>query len=171
MAFRIWYLVDMVTAMGPDAIPVIRENLLSLDMPTRTRAVAAHALAALRDLGSADFASELALEEDDPELVAALLQLLSQVGTAKHAAAARVHLDAEEFFVKAAAIRTLAELGGEEDLPTLIEKLTDASAWVRMAAARGVYRLGGKGVLLALTGSRDPAAPLFRQVLAEEAGR
>jgi HEAT repeat protein len=169
--FRIWYLVDMVSAMGPDAIPVLRETLLGQGLPARTRAVAAHSLAALRDLGSADLSAELALREDDPELLAALLQLLSQVGTSKHAGAARAHVESGEFFVAAAAIRTLSELGGEEDLPTLIEKLTDASAWVRMAAARGVYRLGGKAVLSALVGSRDPAAPLFRQVLAEESGR
>ena len=169
--FRIWYLVDMVAAMGPGAVPAIRAALEDLDMPVRTRAVAAHALSVLRDLGSADLAAELASGERDPEFLAALLRLLSQVGTKAHSGAARAHLDSEEFFVRSAATRTLSELGSKEDLPLLLERLNDPSAWVRMAAARGVYRLGGKAALRALTGPEDPATPLFQQVLAEETGR
>ncbi len=168
--FRIWYLVDMVAAMGPDASPAIRETMEDPEMPVRTRAVAAHALSVLRDLASADPAAKLTLEETDPEFLAALLRLLSQVGTPKHAPAARAHLDSDEFFVRSAATRTLAELGSEEDLPFLVERLSDPSTWVKMAAARGVYRLGGKATLAALT-QEDPANPLFRQVLAEEAGK
>jgi len=168
--FRIWYLVDMVTAMGPEASPAIRETLENPEMPVRTRAVAAHALSVLRDLASADLAAKLTLKEKNPEFLAALLRLLAQVGTSKHAPAARAHLDSEEFFVRSAATRTLAELGREEDLPFLVERLSDPSTWVKMAAARGVYRLGGKATLAALT-QEDPANPFFRQVLAEEAGR
>ena len=52
--------------------------------------------------------------------------------------------NAEEFFLRAAATRALGELGSAQDLPHLVEKLNDPSAWVRMAAARGIYRIGGK---------------------------
>lgn len=169
--FRIWYLVDMVVAMGPGAIPAIRGTLADERASLRSRAVAAHSLSVLMDLGSADLAANLTVREEDPELLTSLLRLLSQVGTADHTPAVRAHLDSEEFFVRAAATRTLAELGEEGDLPLLVEKLSDASAWVRMAAARGVYRLGGKATLTALSREEDPATPLFHQVLAEEAGR
>jgi hypothetical protein len=169
--FRSWYLVDMVVAMGPEAVPELRVTLENRDLPIRSRAVAADALSALGDFRSADLAAELAIEEESPELLAALLRLLAQVGTAKHSPAARAHLDSEEFFVRAGATRTLAELGEEEDLPLLVEKVGDPSAWVRMAAARGVYRLGGKEALDALNRGEDPATPLVRSVLAEEARR
>ena len=169
--FRIWYLMDMVVAMGPGAIPAIRETLANPDMPTRTRAVVAHALSVLRDLGSADLAANIAVGERDPQFLSSLLRLLAQVGTAEHAISAREHLDAPEFFVRAAATKTLAELGGEEDLPLLVEMLSDESSWVKMAAARGVYRLGGKATLYAMTQGEDPSAPWFRQVLAEESSR
>jgi len=169
--FRTWYLVDMVVAMGPGAIPAIRETLEDPDMPVRTRAVAAHALSVLRDLGSAGLAAELTIREKDPDFLTSLLRLLAQVGTPDHSPAIRAHLDSEEFFVRAAATRTLSELGGEEDLPFLVEKLSDPSPWVKTAAARGVYRIGGKSALAALTRGEDDATALFRQVLAEEAGK
>lgn len=166
--FRTWYLVDMVVAMGPGAIPAIRETLADPDMPTRTRAVVAHALSVLRDLGAADLAANIAVGERDPQFLSSLLRLLSQVGTAEHAISAREHLESPEFFVRAAATKTLAELGSEDDLPLLVEMLSDESTWVKMAAARGVYRLGGKATLYALTEGEDPSSPWFRQILAEE---
>ena len=169
--FRIWYLVDMVVAMGPPAIPAIRKTLADPDMPVQSRAVVAHALSVLRDLGSADLAANIAIGERDPTFLAALLRLLGQVGTPKHAISAREHLESPEFFVRAAATRTLAELGTAEDLPMLVERLNDPSSWVKMAAAKGVYRLGGKAALTALIDPDDPASPWFRQVLAEETGR
>jgi HEAT repeat protein len=167
-SFRIWYLVDMVVGLGPGAVPAIRSTLADAAMPARTRAVAAHALSVLRDLGSADLAANLTATESDPELLASLLRLLAQVGTPDHSPAVRARLDSEEFFVRAAATRTLSELGGKEDLPLLVEKLSDPSSWVKVAAARGVYRLGGRAALAVLNRPNDPAGPVFRQVLAEE---
>jgi HEAT repeat protein len=167
--FRSWYLVDLVVAMGPGAVPAIRETLTDLGTPPRIRSVAAHALSVLRDFGSADVGFELALQERDPELLASLMRLLSQVGTDEHAPAARAHMDSDAFFLRTAATRALSELGSEEDLPLLIERLDDSSAWVRLAAARGIYRIGGREVLRGIAGSEDPARSLFRQVQAEEA--
>lgn len=169
--FRTWYLVDMVVAMGPAAIPAIRDTLADPDMPTRTRSVVAHALSVLRDLGSADLAANIAVGERDPAFLSSLLRLLAQVGTGEHAISAREHLDAPDFFVRAAATRTLAELGGEDDLPLLVEMLSDPSSWVKMAAAKGVYRLGGKAILQALSLGDDPSASWFQQVLSEESKR
>ncbi len=169
--FRSWYLVDMVVEMGPGAVPAIRDTLSDPACPVQIRAVAADSLSVLGDLASADLAGELAEKEDDPTLLTSLMRLLAQVGTGAHAHAARGHLDSEEFFLRAAATRTLSELGNEDHLPLLVEKLGDPSAWVRMAAARGVYRIGGKKALGALSRDEDPARPLFRQVLAEEAGK
>jgi HEAT repeat protein len=168
--FRTWYLVDLVVALGPEAVPTIREAMEDIELPVRTRAIAAHALAVLRDLGSADSAAELAVGAEDPELLTSLFRLLAQVGTRAHSPAARAHLDSDAFFVRAAATRTLAELGTEEDLPLLVEKLSDPSSWVRMAAARGVYRLGGRKALAALGRRDDPASPFLQQVFAEESG-
>ncbi|MGD2120399.1 MAG: HEAT repeat domain-containing protein [Gemmatimonadota bacterium] len=167
--FRSWYLVDLVVALGPAAIPAIRKTMADVDCPLQVRSVAAHSLSVLGDLSSADLAGQLAMEEDDPTFLASLMRLLAQVGTDEHAGAARAHVDSHEFFLRAAATRALSELGGEEDLPLLVEKLSDPSAWVRIAAGRGVYRIGGKKALQALAGSQDPAKTLIRQVLAEEA--
>jgi HEAT repeat protein len=169
--FRTWYLVDMMVGMGQKAVPAIRDALENPELPPRTRAVAAHSLSVLMDLGAADLAANLVVKEEDPELLTALLRLLAQVGTAAHKPSARAHLDSPKFFVRAAATRTLAELGSEVDLPLMIERLTDSSSWVKMAAARGVYRLGGKETLAAMAGKDDPSALYFKQVLAEEAGR
>jgi hypothetical protein len=167
--FRNWYLVDLVVSLGAPAIPTIRDTMADRGYPLQIRSVAAHSLSVLRDLGSAGLANELAFQEEDPALLASLMRLLGQVGTDEHAPAARAHIDSDEFFLRAAATRALSELGNERDLPLLVEKLNDPSAWVRMAAARGVYRIGGREALGALSGSRDPARILFRQVLAEEA--
>jgi len=169
--FRTWYLVDMVVDMGPGAVPAIRETLSDPSYPVQIRAVAAHSLSVLGDLASADLAGDLALREEDPALLSSLMRLLAQVGTGTHSPAAKAHLDSEEFFLRAAATRTLSELGDEGDLHLLIEKLGDPSAWVRMAAARGVYRIGGKKALGALSRGEDSFGSLFRQVLAEEAGK
>jgi HEAT repeat protein len=169
--FRNWYLVDMVVDLGPQAIPAIREALADPDRPAQIRAVAAHSLSVLGDLAAAELAGELATTEEDPGLLASLMRLLARVGTGELSSAARAHLDADEFFVRAAATRALSELGGAEDLPYLVEKLNDPSAWVRLAAARGVYHIGSKRAFRALSRGDDPAAPLFRQVLAEEAGK
>lgn len=166
--FRTWYLVDMVVAMGPAAIPSLRRTLSDPGFPTRSRAVVAHALSVLRDLGSADLAANIAVGERDPAFLASLLRLLARVGTNRHAISARENLDAPEFFVRAAATRTLAELGDEDDLPSMVEMLSDPSSWVKMAAAQGVYRLGGKETLKVFAKRDDPAGPWFRQVLAEE---
>jgi HEAT repeat protein len=111
----------------------------------------------------------MVFQQDDPELLTALMRLLASVGTPKHARAARAHLNSPEFFVRAAATRTLSELGTEEDLPLLLEVLDDPSPWVKLAAAKGIYRLGGKAALTALAQHDDPTRTLFRQVLSEEA--
>jgi HEAT repeat protein len=169
--FRTWYLVDMMVAMGPGAVPSIRGTLANPKMPDRTRAVAAHALSVLWDLESGGLAAKLLREEKNAEFLTSLLRLLGQVGTPEHLPAVRTHLDSQEFFVRAAATRTLSELGTEKDLPLLVEKLGDPSSWVKMAAARGIYRIGGKAALTALSREEDPASPWFRQVLGEEGGR
>ena len=167
--FRSWYLVDMVVEMGPFAIPAIRETMADPLRPVQIRAVAAQALSVLGDPGSAEMAGELATTEEDPSFLSALMRLLVKVGTGRHSPAALAHIEAEEFFLRAAATRALGELGSVQDLPHLVEKLNDPSAWVRMAAARGIYRIGGKAAVGALSREDDPARPLFRQVLAEEA--
>lgn len=169
-AFSVGYLMDMVVALGPDAIPPVRLALEQRDRPVRTRIVAARSLATLRDLAAADLAAELTTKEEDPELLAALLQLIAAVGTEEHLPAVRNHLDSEHFFVRMRATRALAELGTEEDLPLFIERLSDPSPWVAMAAARGAYRLGGEKPLSLLAGRDDPVTPLARQILAEEGG-
>jgi HEAT repeat protein len=168
--FRSWYLVDLMVALGQSAVPEIRAAMENPEFSFRTRAVAAHALSVLQDLGSADLAAELASKETNPELLSGLYRLLTQVGTSRHAPAARKHLDSPAFFVRAGATGALGELGNEEDLPLLVEKLGDPSAWVRMAAARGIYRLGGRKAVVAFLGPKEPARLLFEQILAEAAG-
>lgn len=168
-AFSTWYVVDMIVAMGPDAIPAVRAAMASAALPHRSRAIAAQVLARVRDPASADLAADLARTETDPDLLAALLGLLGKVGTPVHAQAVRAHLESEPFFVRMAALRTLAELGSREDLPLLFERLEDSSPWVAVAAARGVFRLGGEELAIRLSGEEAPTRRLFRQVLAEEA--
>ncbi len=169
--FRNWYLVDLVVGFGPAAVPAIRNTMTNTDCSLQIRSVAAHSLSVLRDLASADLAGQMAMREKDPALLTSLMRILSQVGTDKHAPAARAHIDSDHFFLRAAATRALSELGGEEDLPLLVEKLHDPSPWVRISAARGVYRIGGRDVVKSLAGTRDSSRTLFRQVLAEEAPR
>ena len=81
-----------------------------------------YATMVLGDLGAAEPAAALALRETDPEFLSSLLRLLIQVGTGDHSPAARAHIDSDKFFVRAAATRTLSELGTEEDLPLLVER-------------------------------------------------
>jgi HEAT repeat protein len=168
--FRSWYLVDLMVALGQSAVPEIRAALENPEYSFRTRAVAAHALSVLQDLGSADLAAELASRETNAELLSGLFRLLTQVGTSRHAPAARQHLDSPAFFVRAGATGALGELGSAEDLPLLVERLGDPSAWVRMAAAGGIYRLGGRKAVAPFMGPKEPTNLLFRQVLAEAAG-
>ncbi len=161
------YLASMLARCGLELAPELRTLLAD---PTRSpleRAVAADALRLLHDPESADPAAEVLQTSDHPELVSAALRLLRTVGRSEHAEAARRHLDAESFAVRAHTLSTLGSIGDASDTSVLQRALTDESPWVALQAARALAALGKLDQLRSLAGSEDRRAVLAREVLSE----
>ena len=161
------YLASMLARCGLELAPELRTLLADPARSPLERAVAADALRLLRDPEAADPAAEVLQASDHPELVSAALRLLRTVGRSEHAEAARRHLDAESFAVRAHSLSTLGSVGDASDTSVLHRALTDQSPWVALQAARALAALGELDQLRSLAASEDRRAVLAREVLSD----
>lgn len=163
------FLAAMITSMGAEASPALREIVSDDSEPPKVRAVAADALANSSDPEAADLAVEILGSTDDLELRAAALRLLASVGRDVHLPVVRASLDADEPLpVRLAAIRALGRFGWDADVDSLVDAAkNDPSPWVAIAAARALKEGGGVTALEALAGSDHPRAALGLQVISE----
>ena len=166
--FRHWnpiYLSSLFSGMGSDVIPALRAIYSDPGADTLVRRVAADALYALDDVGSADTARQIASSNAPTELVAASIRLLGRVGSPVHADVARSALLSDNPLLRLRGAEALGELGGAEDLLRLRSAVDDASPWVALAAARALSRSGGAGMLSSLRHEQSPRGALAREVL------
>ncbi len=169
--FETWsrgFLASMLSAIGSEGAPAIRETLSDAEEAPWVRAVAAEALRALKDLEAGDPAAAVVEAEEDPELLAAALRLLSVVGRPEHAGIVRVRCASPDATVRSAALGALGILGDEEDVKRLLGAMADPSPWVAIHAARGLREAGAIQLLSDLADSDHPRALLARQILLEE---
>lgn len=163
------HLSAMLAKIGGAAAAPAREILRDPAQPSHARAVAADVLRRLNDVTSSDVAADLLREGShlEPELAAALLRLLAQVGRGEHIAVVRTTATAPNGMVRAQSMRTITALGGSAETPLLRHALLDESQWVAQEAARGLVRFGRADVLEALITDARPVALIARQALAE----
>jgi HEAT repeat protein len=105
---------------------------------------------------------------EERDLVVAVLRLLADVGRPAHLPSLRALVTSHDGVVRAQALRALGRLGGEGDLPALVNALDDEFTWAALYAARGVRESGGRGILLDAAASESRRGRLALQVLEEE---
>ena len=161
------FLASMLASMGPAAAPALRETAENGDETPWVRAVAIDALRHLSDLKAADVAARIVAGQEDRELLAAALRLLTEVGRPDHLGVIRTRTSSSDFVIRAHSLSALAALGGQEDVGILTDAIEDPSPWVAIHAARGLQAAGAVEPLHALAQSTHPRASLARQVLME----
>jgi HEAT repeat protein len=160
------FLASMLASMGPGVAPALRDGLADMRADPRSRAVLADALQIQGDLAAGDVAADTLQTATDRDLLAAVLRLLRDVGRPEHAEAVRAHARSDDPVVRAHALHALGAVGGERDIPQLVDSMRDPSPWAALNAAKGVLAAGGTGVLTEMVGSGDQVGVLARQVLA-----
>ena len=168
--FSQWHravLAQLLAKVGPDAAALLHQALMDSGHPLRIRAVVAHALRILRDVESADLATQVLESETDRELTVECLRLLAEVGESRHRGSVLPLLYHPDFPIRAQALRALRAVGSPEDLSLFSEGMKDESPWVAMEAARGMRFLGGMQELQAMAASPGSRSVLAQQVLAE----
>lgn len=160
------FVSHMLAAGGARSTGDLRAALRSPRSESFTALVAAEALLLLRDPGAADVAAEVLPDASDPEVEAAALRVLAEVGRPPHLALVRQRVAASDHRVRAQAAAALARLGREEDLLRLVSLVDDPSPWVALHAVRGLHRTGGSLPLRAMIAADHPRATFARQVLA-----
>lgn len=164
------FLASMLSSIGSEGVPALRNTLVDREEQDWVRAVAAEALTTLKDFDSGDLAARLVESEEDPELLTAALRLLGVVGRPEHAAAVRERCASPDATIRSVALLALGTLGGEEDQARLLGAMSDPSPWVAIHAAEGLWEAGGAVLLHDLAESDHPRSELARQILTEEEG-
>jgi HEAT repeat protein len=160
------FLASMLAAMGSGIAPTLRAALADPTAEPRARAVAAEALQIQGDLDAGDTAAEVVRIAADPELLAPTLRLLREVGRPEHTEAIRLHVHSSDPAVRAQALHALGSVGGEAEIPQLVEAMRDPSPWAALNATEGLLAAGGARVLAAMAAAEDGTGVLARQVLA-----
>lgn len=160
-------LAKLIATMGADAIPILEQLYLDDKRDTRTRIVAALALAGFADYAIADAAAAMLPKLADVELKAATLRLLSRAGSPEHRHVVKKLCEAPKEVLRINAMRTLRALCTQEDREFLLQSLNDKSPWVARQAMRALRDLGATDVLEKLVREQHPRALLARQVFAE----
>jgi HEAT repeat protein len=158
-------LASLLSAMGPEAVPILEKIYLNPNRDVRTRRIAALALANFADYAVADAAAAQLATIKDMELAVATLKLLSQVGQAHHRAAVKDLCVAPSEVLRVNAMRTLRALCTPEDRDFLLDAMNDASPWVARQAVWALKDLGATDLLEQLVRDGHPRATLARQVL------
>jgi len=162
------YMATMLSAVGPQIAPALRETLLDAGQPPQARAVAPEALRELNEFSAADDAARILTSEHDRDLLASCLRLLAQTGRPEHLPAIRPLLKSPDFVVRAQAAGALGAIGDEQEIPFLRDAFEDPSPWVAIQAAQGLKESGGVKVLEQIADSDHPRADLARQILVGE---
>jgi HEAT repeat protein len=163
------FLASMLASMGRPAAEELRLGLADPERPLWLRTVFSDALHLQLDAESADIAAVALADATDRDFVSSLLTVLSVVGRPEHLDVVRPLSRSDDFAVRAHALSAIGLLGGQDEIPGLLENMGDVSPWVALHAARGAREAGGRAELLRIEASGGPLAPVAGQVLYEEA--
>lgn len=159
-------LASLLSAMGPDAVPVLKNIYLNPNRDKRARIIAALALANFADYTVADAAAAQLATTQDTDLLAATLKLLGQVGQSHHRAAVKDLCVAPQEVLRVNAMHTYRALCTQEDREFLRAALDDPSPWVARHAVAALRELGASDVLQGVADANHPRAALALQALA-----
>jgi HEAT repeat protein len=158
-------LASLLSAMGPEAVPILEKIYLNPNRNLRTRRVAALALANFAHYAVADAAAAQLAATSDRDLVVATLKLLQQIGQPHHRAAIKDLCVAPSEVLRINAMRTLRAICTQEDREFLADALGDSSPWVARQAVWALKDLGAVELLEKLVRDGHPRAALARQAL------
>lgn len=161
-------MASLLFAMGPEAVPVLEKIYLNPNRDTRTRVVAALALANFTDYAIADAAAAQLATTQDLDLAVATLRLLARAGQPHHRAAIKELCAAPGEALRVNAMRTLRALCTQEDHDFLRGALDDPSPWVARQAVGALKDLGAIDLLQQIVRDDHPRAALARQALGEQ---
>jgi HEAT repeat protein len=161
------FLASMLSEMGAEVAPRLREELINKNGSIRVRIASAEALRRIGDLAAADAAVEVLRSEPDPELSAACLKILRDLGTPRHRHMLEDLVDSENEIVRLHALAALGSIGSSSDADLLEDALNDSSSWVVLQAARAMKKVMSEEQLLKLAASDEAGAMVAQQILAE----
>ncbi|GBD01589.1 hypothetical protein HRbin18_01315 [bacterium HR18] len=161
-------LASLLSRLGFEALPMLRQALSDVQRPSWVRAVLAETLSLLNDPHGAFIAARLLQEKDLPEeLTIALLRLLAHGGSPAHATILLPYLRHPKEALRLEAVQTLGTIGDSSSLPLLVEAMHDDSPWVALAAARALKRQNAFSLLAQLAEQYPSRRLLIEQVLHE----
>ena len=160
------FLASMLASMGPSVTATLRAARADPAGDPLSRAVAAEALQIQGDFGAGDVAAEVLTTASDRELLASTLRLVREIGRADHVRAVRMHAGSPDPAVRAQALHALGAVGGEAEIPQLVDAMRDPSPWAALNATEGLLAAGGRRLLAEIAASGDGVGVLARQVLA-----
>ncbi len=158
-------LASLLSAMGPEAVPILENIYLNPNRDKRTRVIAALALANFGDYAVAAAAAAQLPTTIDIDLTVATLKLLGRVGQPEHRNAVKDLCVAPSEVLRINAMRTLRAICTQEDREFLLRALDDESPWVARQAVGALKDLGAIDALEQMVKSEHPRALLARQVL------
>lgn len=164
--WRHGFLSALLAGVGFEAAPGLRGVLGDATRPPWVRAVAAEALAILRDPLAGEVAALAMGDSSDVELTTASLRVLGAAGVPHHRDLLRERARDPHPAVRAAALAALGRIHGAAEMEVLVRGLSDPSPWVALRTAEGLLEGGGAAPLRALARSRGSGAVAARQALA-----
>ena len=166
------HISSSLVRLGEGAAPTLRTAMADEKRAEFARICCAETLRELRDT-TAVAAAAFLLDDVNfrvmckiPDLTAALLRLLMQLGKGIHGPLIRAYCHAEDPTIRLHAAQALGELGSPEDevlLGTLVH--ADDSRWVAISAARSLIELGATTPLRKLRTLDHPRAQLASDFL------
>ena len=164
------FLASMLSEMGPEIAPRLREELLNEDVSVRVRIAAAEALRQIGDLSAPDAAVKVLEAGCDPELSATCLKILRDMGTPRHRPLLLGLVTSPEEIVRIHALSALGSVGMESDSSIMLKGLNDPSSWVALQAARALHQIKSTKLLEEIAASDHPRASIAQQILTEVHG-
>lgn len=167
--FHAWspnYLTSMLVEIGRPNPPVLHQALDGKSHPVWIQTVVLRALSELNDLMAIPLSVRLLqVQQTDPELQAAALDLLGRLGYGEHKELVRQKCRDSNFVIRLHAVKALVRLGERQDAPLLKQMLEDDSQWIAFQSAQGLKQIEAIDVLEALAESHHPRSELAQQVL------
>jgi len=164
------FLASMLSEMGPEIAPRLREELLNQDASVRVRIAAAEALRQIGDLAAPDTAVKVLEAGGDPELSATCLKILRDMGTPRHRPLLLGLVNSPEEIIRIHALSALGSVGMESDSSIMLKGLDDPSSWVALQAARALHQINSTKLLEEIAASDHSRASIAQQILTEVHG-
>ncbi|MES2606633.1 MAG: HEAT repeat domain-containing protein [Pseudomonadota bacterium] len=161
-------LANLLVSIGPSAVPMLEQVYLDTSRPVRTRVVVAEALSRCNAYSAVNAALLVLGSEDDQDILIATLRLIGNICQGRHLESVKALCSSRVDVLRINAMRTLRQIGMQEDLPVFLAAMNDSNPWVVRHAALALCDLGGRASLQAIADDEQHTrSALARQILAE----